>query len=70
MFDADRDPEFAEWLVDVPEPDWLSHPVYAGMLSDAERLRGLLAVAPAVRRTGELAGIDPRGLSGGERVDL
>ncbi|MDQ2846651.1 MAG: HNH endonuclease [Actinomycetota bacterium] len=70
MFDAASDPEFAEWLVDVPEPDWSEHPVYAGMLSDAERLAGLLAVAPAVRRTGELARLDPRGLSAGQQVDL
>ncbi|MDQ2957585.1 MAG: hypothetical protein M3Y42_11540, partial [Actinomycetota bacterium] len=70
MFDAAADPEFAEWLADVPEPDWVSHPVYSVMLSDAERLRELLAVVPAVRRTGELARLDPRGLSGGQRVNL
>ncbi|MDQ2846768.1 MAG: HNH endonuclease [Actinomycetota bacterium] len=70
MFDAATDPEFAEWLADVPEPDWLEHPVYAAMLSDAERLRDLLAVPPAVRRTGELARLDPRVLSAGEQVDL
>ncbi len=70
MFDADSDPEFAAWLADVPEPEWSEHPVYAAMLSDAERLAGLLSMAPAVRRTGELARLDPRGLSGGQRVDL
>ncbi|MDQ2958094.1 MAG: hypothetical protein M3Y42_14155, partial [Actinomycetota bacterium] len=70
MFDAESHPEFAEWLADVPEPDWLSHPVYSVMLSDAERLRELLAVAPSMRRTGELARLDPRVLSVGEQVDL
>ncbi|MDQ2957676.1 MAG: 13E12 repeat family protein, partial [Actinomycetota bacterium] len=70
MFDAADDPESAEWSVDTPEPDWLSHPVYSAMLSDAERLRELLAVPPVVRRTGELARLDARVLSAGERVDL
>ncbi|MDQ2957044.1 MAG: HNH endonuclease [Actinomycetota bacterium] len=70
MFESDGDPEAAAWLADVPEPDWVSHPVYADMLSDAERLAGLLSMAPAVRRTGELARLDPRGLSAGQQVDL
>ena len=69
MFEAD-DAEFQAWLTDLPEPDWDEHPVYAAMVPPGERLARAVAAAPAVRGTGVLAGLDARGLSPAERVDL
>jgi hypothetical protein len=64
------DAEFASWLVDSPEPDWGEHPVYSSMVPATERLGQLVALAPAVRPTGQLARLDPRALSAADRIDL
>lgn len=69
MFEV-LDPELADWLADVPEPEWDEHPVYSSMISDAERLRNLAALPPASRPTAELAGLDARGLSPADRIEL
>ncbi|HJQ02652.1 MAG TPA: DUF222 domain-containing protein [Jatrophihabitans sp.] len=63
------DPAFEAWLADVPEPDWLEHPVYAEQATD-DRLSSLLGLPPAARPTAALASISPERLSAGERVDL
>jgi len=55
---------------DLPEPDWSEHPVYAELVSPAERLRQLLDLPPAARPTGELARFDPGKLPDGARIDL
>ncbi|HJQ01677.1 MAG TPA: DUF222 domain-containing protein [Jatrophihabitans sp.] len=56
-------------LDEVPEPDWLEHPVYAEQAA-ADRLSSLLELPPAARPTAALAGLVPERLSAGERVDL
>ncbi|HJQ01015.1 MAG TPA: DUF222 domain-containing protein [Jatrophihabitans sp.] len=56
-------------LDEVPEPDWLEHPVYAEQAT-ADRLSSLLVLPPAARPTAALAGLVPERLSAGERVDL
>jgi hypothetical protein len=69
MFDT-LDAELAGWLADAAEPEWAEHPVYAEMVSDSERLARLTVLAPAARATGELASLDPAGLSAAERIEL
>jgi hypothetical protein len=69
VFDT-LDAELADWLADVPEPDWAEHPVYAAMVTASERLGQLVKLAPAARPTGELALLDPRALSAADRIDL
>jgi len=69
MFDT-LDEDVADWLADVPEPDWFEHPVYSTMVPAAERLERLMALPPAARPTGELASLDPKALSAAERIDL
>jgi hypothetical protein len=69
MFDT-LDAQLADWLADVPEPDWSEHPVYSTMVPASERLAQLMTLAPAARPTGELASLDPRALSAADRIDL
>jgi Domain of unknown function (DUF222) len=69
MFDT-LDAELADWLADVPEPDWAEHPVYSSMVPASERLEQLVALPPAARPTGELALIEPSALSAADRIDL
>jgi hypothetical protein len=69
MFDT-LDAELAEWLADVPEPDWAEHPVYSAMVPASERLEQLMELAPAAKPTGELALLDPSALSAADRIDL
>ena len=64
------DAELSAWLADVPEPDWLEHPVYSGLLSSADRLLELADREPAGRSSTDLASLDPRELSPMQRVDL
>ena len=52
------------------EPDWSDHPVYSSMVSDSERVRDWLQVAPVARSMADLAELDAGGLSPAERVDL
>jgi uncharacterized protein DUF222/HNH endonuclease len=56
-------------LDEVPEPDWLEHPVYAEQAA-ADRLGEWLGVPPASRPTSLLASLVPERLSAAERVDL
>jgi hypothetical protein len=63
MFET-LDADLADWLADVPEPEWAEHPVYS------ERLGQLVKLAPAARPTAELALLDPRALSAADRIDL
>jgi hypothetical protein len=44
--------------------------VYSPMMSATERLAEMVALPPAARPTGELAGLDPRALSAADRIDL